>query len=193
MGVILAATDALNWLATLTSKSPAELTNALLDAPVEPTDVLFLPYLGGERTPINNAHARGVFVSLKHSTDAQQMTRAVLQGVAFAFKDSQHALAQAGTSLTQATAIGGGAKSEYWIKVLASVLELPLDITADGDYGASLGAARLGMIAAEDADPLAVCIAPPTIRTIEPGMHTDGFKDNYERYKEAYAALKPIM
>jgi len=193
MGVILAATDALNWLATLTSKSPEALCNALHDAPITPCDVIFLPYLGGERTPINDANARGVFVGLKHGTDTVQMTRAVLQGVAFAFKDSQHALHQAGTTLTRATAVGGGAKSQYWLKVLASVLDLPLDLTRDGDFGASLGAARLGLIAAESADPLAVCAAPPTAHCIEPGGNNDGFDEQYNRYKDAYAALKPLM
>ena len=193
MGVILAATDALNWLSTLTSKTPAQLTDSLAETPAEPSDVIFLPYLGGERTPINDASARGVFIGLKHSTDAVQMTRAVLQGVAFAFRDCQHALAQAGTTLSRATAIGGGAKSDYWLQVLATVLNLPLDRTIDGDYGASLGAARLGLIAANSADPVAVCTAPPTVSTVEPGNQHAGFDEQYERYKSAYRTLKPLM
>ena len=193
MGVILAATDALNWLSTLTSKTPSQLTDSLTDTPAEPSDVIFLPYLGGERTPINDASARGVFIGLKHGTDAVQMTRAVLQGVAFAFRDSQHALAQAGTTLSRATAIGGGAKSDYWLQVLATVLNLPLDRTPDGDYGASLGAARLGLIAANSADPVAVCTAPPVVSTVEPGNQHASFDEQYERYKSAYRSLKPLM
>ena len=193
MGVILAATDALNWLSTLTSKTPAQLTASLADTPADPCDVIFLPYLGGERTPINDASARGVFIGLKHSTDVIQMTRAVLQGVAFAFRDNQHALAQAGTTLNRATAIGGGAKSDYWLQVLATVLNLPLDRTYDGDYGASLGAARLGLIAANSADPVAVCTAPPTASTVEPGNQHTRFDEQYERYKSAYRTLKPLM
>ncbi|MFK7857722.1 MAG: xylulokinase [Granulosicoccus sp.] len=192
MGVILAATDALNWLANATSKTPAELTQALVNTPAEPTDVIFLPYLGGERTPINDSGARGVFVGLKHSTDAVQMTRSVLQGVAFAFRDCQLALEQAGTSLNRATAIGGGAKSDYWLQVLANSLRLPLDVTHDGDYGASLGAARLGLIAANSADALSVCIAPPIKYTVEPRTQTTGFDEQYSRYKNAYAALKSV-
>lgn len=189
MGVILAATDALNWLSTLTSRTPAKLTQALQETPVEPTDVIFLPYLGGERTPINDADARGVFVGLKHGTDAQQMTRAVLQGVAFAFRDCQLALEQTGTTLTSATAIGGGAKSDYWLRVLSTTMQLPLDVTSDGDYGASLGAARLGLIAASNADPLQVCTAPPVSHTVEPQALGDAFEEQYLRYKSIYAAL----
>ena len=189
MGVILAATDALNWLSTLTSRTPAKLTQALQETTVEPTDVIFLPYLGGERTPINDAEARGVFVGLKHGTDAQQMTRAVLQGVAFAFRDCQLALEQTGTNLTNATAIGGGAKSDYWLRVLSTTMQLPLDVTNDGDYGASLGAARLGLIAASNADPVQVCTAPPVSHTVEPQAQGDAFEEQYVRYKNIYAAL----
>lgn len=191
MGVILAATDALNWLSTLTSHTPAKLTQALQETPVEPTDVIFLPYLGGERTPINDADARGVFVGLKHGTDAQQMTRAVLQGVAFAFRDCQLALEQTGTTLTNATAIGGGAKSDYWLRVLSTTMQLPLDVTNEGDYGASLGAARLGLIAASNADPVQVCTAPPVSHTVEPQAKGDAFEEQYLRYKSIYAALSP--
>ncbi len=193
MGVILAATDALNWLATLTSQSPAQLANALNDTSATPTDVIFLPYLGGERTPINDANARGVFIGLKHGTDATEMTRAVLQGVAFAFQSSHLALQQAGTTLLRATAIGGGAKSAYWLQVLANALQLPLDVPHDGDFGASLGAARLGLIAATDADPLQVCAAPPLSHTVEPNGDADGFGEHYARYTASYEALKPIM
>lgn len=193
MGVILAATDALNWLAGVTSKTPAELTQALINTPAAPTRVIFLPYLGGERTPINDADARGVFVGLNHSTDTMELTRAVLQGVAFAFRDCQLALEQAGTHLQRATAIGGGAKSDYWLQILSSALQLPLDVASDGDFGASLGAARLAMIAVNDADPLAVCTAPPTQRTVEPGAHGDDFDELHARYKNLYTALKPVL
>ncbi len=193
MGVILAATDALNWLATLTSRTPAELAGALAETPATPTDVIFLPYLGGERTPINDASARGVFVGLKHGTEATELTRAVLQGVAFAFQDCNLSLKQAGTTLSRATAIGGGAKSAYWLQVLANTLQLPLDVTHDGDFGASLGAARLGMIAANNADPFEVCKEPPMSHVVEPSGDAQGFAEQHARYTAAYAALKPIM
>lgn len=194
MGVILAATDALNWLATLVSSTPADLANAVAEQSAEPTDLVFLPYLGGERTPVNDANARGVFVGLKHATDKVQMTRAVMQGVAFAFRDSQVALEQAGTTLTRAMAIGGGAKSDYWLKVLASTLQIPLDVPHDGDYGASLGAARLGMIAANNGKPASICSEPPIWHTIEPqASKADSFSEQHLRYREAYKALKSIM
>lgn len=193
MGVILAATDALNWLAKAMHSTPEALSAPLDNRPAEPTDVIFLPYLGGERTPINDADARGVFMGLKHSTDAREMTRAVLQGVAFAFKDSQLALQSAGTRLKRAAAMGGGAKSDYWLRVIANTLNIPLDVTADGDFGASLGAARLGMIAAENADPLSICTPPAIDRTVEPDGSCSDFATEHERYRATYEALAPLM
>ena len=193
MGVILAATDALNWLAKAMQSTPQALSAPLDSLPAEPTDIIFLPYLGGERTPINDTDARGVFMGLKHSTDAHEMARAVLQGVAFAFRDCQLALESAGTSLTRAAAIGGGAKSDYWLRVIANTLDIPLDVSADGEFGASLGAARLGMIAAEQADPLSVCTSPAIDHTVEPDGSAMAFAEQHERYHATYTALAPLM
>ncbi len=193
MGVILAATDALNWLAQIVNSSPAELAKSVESHAATPIDLIFLPYLGGERTPINDANARGVFVGLKHTTNTADMVRAVMQGVSFAFRDSQLALQSAGTQLTRATAIGGGAKSDYWLQVISNTLCLPLDLPADGDYGASLGAARLGLIAAEKADPLAVCTTPDTRKTIEPDKTHGHFVELHERYRATYQSLAPLM
>lgn len=190
MGVILAATDSLNWLAKVLGASPAELTSALEGTEATPTSVLFLPYLGGERTPHNDANVRGVFLGLDHDTDSVEMTKAVLQGVAFAFRDSQNALASAGTILKSAYAIGGGSKSDYWLRLIASALKLPLHTTADGDYGAGLGAARLGMIAAENASAEQVCQKPPVKQTIEPAANLfDHYSNEFDRYQQAYKAI----
>lgn len=192
MGVMLAATDSLNWLAGITGKSAAELSSVLEQRSYVPTDVLFLPYLGGERTPHNDANARGVFVGLSHNTDTADLTNAVMQGVCFAFRDSLHALNASGTSLDSAFAIGGGSRSDYWISMMASVLNIPLHKTVDGDFGASLGAARLGLIAAEKSDPMQVCVPPPIESTIEPQPElAEQIDTHYERFKVSYTALKP--
>lgn len=193
MGVILAATDSLNWLAKATQSSPASLSKPLDKLLAEPTEIIFLPYLGGERTPINNSAARGVFLGLNHNTDTQELTRAVLQGVAFAFKGCQLALKTAGTQLNRATAIGGGSKSNYWLRVLANTLDIPLDVAEDGDFGASLGAARLGMIAADKLDPLSVCTPPAIHHSVEPDGSTPAFLEQFERFNETYKALAPLM
>jgi len=189
MGVILAATDSLNWLASVTGKTPVELTAPLEGTRPTPTEVMFLPYLGGERTPINDPAARGVFTGIGHATDITALTQAVLQGVAFAFNDCRQALRIAGTELDRAAAVGGGSKSGYWLQMMADVLNLPLDVSTGGDVGASLGAARLGLMAAEGTAPAAVCSPPPVERTIEPSGDRAAYDDLHERYSETYRRL----
>jgi len=150
MGVILAATDALNWYARLVGQPAAALTGEL-GALQAPGKTVFLPYLGGERTPMNDPAIRGAFVGLDHQTDRAAGTRAVLEGVTFAFRDSRDALAATGTKLESLLAVGGGAKSDYWLKAIATALDCPVLVPAAGDFGGALGAARLGMMAASGA------------------------------------------
>lgn len=191
MGVILSATDSLNWLAGITGKSAGDLTAELGTELKAPGSVSFLPYLSGERTPHNDAAIRGVFTGLGHESGGAALTQAVLEGVAFAFRDSLEALRSAGTKLTRVTAIGGGSRSRYWLKSIATALGLPVDVPADGDFGAAFGAARLGLIAAETADPFAVCTAPKTAETIEPtAALISAYSDAYARYRVLYPAIK---
>ena len=193
MGVILSATDSLNWLAGITGKSAGDLTAELGDKLKPPTGVSFLPYLSGERTPHNDATIRGSFTGLGHESDRAVLTQAVLEGVAFAFGDSLEALRAAGTQLSRVTAIGGGSRSRYWLKAIATALQLPVDIPADGDFGAAFGAARLGLVAAERADPFAVCTAPATAETIEPDAAlSDAYSQAYQRYRALYPAIRGV-
>lgn len=184
MGVILSATDALNWWANMVGSDAATLTSEL-GALQAPTRTTFLPYLGGERTPHNNAAVRGGFTGLDHATDRQAGTRAVLEGVAFALADCRDALAAAGTSIDTCVAVGGGSHSQYWLEAVATALNVPLDIPAQGDFGAAFGAARLGMMAAGHT-PSDVAAPPPIQRSVTPNA---ALKDDYlaahARYREA--------
>jgi xylulokinase len=194
MGVILSATDSLNWLANLSGRDPASLTARLGETLQAPGPVMFLPYLSGERTPHNDAAIRGVFTGLGHESGVDTMAKAVLEGVAFAVRDSLDALSAAGTVLTRVTAIGGGSRSVYWLKAIATALNLPVDIPAEGDFGAAFGAARLGLIAAAGADPLKVCAPPQTARTIEPDRAlVPAFHDAHARYRRLYPAIKGAL
>ncbi|WP_422071374.1 xylulokinase [Tranquillimonas rosea] len=189
MGVILAASDALEWLGKLTGDAPATLTGDLGDLQA-PGRTLFLPYLGGERTPHNDASVRGAFLGLEHATDRPAATRAVMEGVAFAFRDSRDALAATGTKLERALALGGGARSQYWLSCLATALQIPLDVPQSGDFGAAFGAARLGLMAATGAGP-EIAATPPIARTVEPDPSLAGaFDEGHARYREAYGAVR---
>lgn len=193
MGVILSATDALNWLSGITGVGAAELTGELGRDLKAPSGITFLPYLSGERTPYNDAVIRGAFTGLGHEAGRSALTQAVLEGVAFAFRDSLEALRAAGSDLSRVTAIGGGSRSRYWLKAIATALSLPVDIPADGDFGAAFGAARLGLIAAEAADPLAICTPPATAVTIEPEAALAAVYDEaYRRYRASYPAIRGV-
>ena len=191
MGVVLAATDALNWYAGLVGQSAGTLTGEL-GALQSPGKALFLPYLGGERTPLNDAAIRGAFLGLEHQTDRAAGTRAVLEGVTFAFRDSRDALAATGTKLESLLAVGGGAKSDYWLKAIATALDCPVLVPAAGDFGGALGAARLGMMAATGAG-AEIATMPPIARTIDPDPKlTAAFDAGHARYRAAAAAIQKL-
>lgn len=191
MGVVLAATDALNWYAGLVGQPAATLTGEL-GALQSPGKALFLPYLGGERTPLNDAAIRGAFLGLEHQTDRAAGTRAVLEGVTFAFRDSRDALAATGTKLESLLAVGGGAKSDYWLKAIATALDCPVLVPAAGDFGGALGAARLGMMAATGAG-AEIAALPPIARTIDPDPKlTAAFNAGHARYRAAAAAIQNL-
>ena len=187
MGVILSATDALNWYADIVGADAETLTAELGDTLRPPTKATFLPYLSGERTPYNDAAIRGVFAGLDRSDGRQALTQAILEGVAFALRDSLEALGAAGTRPQRVMAVGGGSKSPYWLSALATALGVPVDLPHDGDFGAAFGAARLGLIAANAADPRTVCTPPAIEHSFEPepGLR-DGFAEAYQRYRSLY-------
>lgn len=194
MGVILSATDSLNWFAGVVGESAPELTRQLGDTLHEPVGQTFLPYLSGERTPHNDAHIRGVFAGLTTTTSQQDMTQAVLDGVSFAFRDNLAALQSAGTEIDRVTAVGGGSQSDYWLQSLATVIDRPVDILQDGEFGAAFGAARLGLIAAENADANEICTAAPVARTVEPVKdQVSNYNVAYQRYRSLYPAMQALQ
>lgn len=194
MGVILSATDSLHWLARLLGTTPAELLAEIGDTVESPSPTLFLPYLSGERTPHNDARARGAFLGLGHETDRKALTQAVLEGVAFAFRDCLGVLRDAGTEIARAAAVGGGARSRLWLTILANVLNIPLDRASGSDYGAAFGAARLAMAANYGGDPLSVMTPPDVVDTFgpEPALAAR-YDDAYARYRALYPATREIL
>ena len=190
MGVILAATDCMNWLSRQVGQSAADLAGQLPDTIAGPSTLTFLPYLSGERTPHNNAAVRGAFVGLDIAHGPADLTQAVIEGVSFALRDCLAALSGTGTELTSVIAMGGGARSRFWLETLATVLNLPLSIPAGGEFGAALGAARLG-IAADTGAPVDQIMTPPAIaETIDP---RPGLQDHYAASWARYRALYPAL
>lgn len=139
MGVILSATDSLNWLSRNIGVGAAELTENLGAQIIGPSGIQFLPYLSGERTPHNDSAIRGAFLGLDISAGHAELTRSVLEGVSFALRDSLEALKTTGTNFDSLMALGGGAQSPYWVELIATVLDLPVTLPERGEFGAALG------------------------------------------------------
>ena len=193
MGVILSAAGSLEWLAGVLGTPAPKLTSALGTKLTGPSPALFLPYLSGERTPVADAQVRGLIMGLGHESDRKVLTHAALDAVAFAFRDSLEALKDAGTEVKRVTAVGGGSKSELWLKIIATALGVPVDLPAAGDVGGAFGAARLGLIAATGEDYAKILTAPKTARTIKPEPRArDAYEAQYRRYTQIYPAIKEI-
>ena len=194
MGVILAATDSLNWLARNLNQSPADLSAALGGSISGPGTLRFLPYLSGERTPHNDSAIRGALLNIDISAGPADLTQAVMEGVAFALRDSLEALKSTGANLTRVLAIGGGSQSRYWVELCATVLGLPIDLPAQGEFGAALGAARLAICGATGADPDTIMTRPDVAETIHP---RDDLRPAYDaawqQFRAAYPAIKAIQ
>ena len=186
MSVVLSATSCLNWLAARLKRPAGELISALGDTPREATSLLFVPFLDGCWSPRNDADIRGGFIGLAHQHDDAALTQAVLQGVAFAIRECADCFRAGGSQFKRLLAIGGGSRSALWLSMLATLLDVKLDVPETSALGAAFGAARLGMIAASDADFTSVLTRPTIARQIGPERDfSDGYERAYERWKTA--------
>jgi xylulokinase len=198
MGVMLSAAGSLAWLRDVAA--PEEEFGRLVGEASrwEPgvEGLVFLPYLAGERTPHADPDARGAFAGLSVRHDRGALVRAVLEGVACGLRDSLDLIAGLGDEPpTRARVSGGGARSDLWLRIVASMLELPLERVAV-EEGAAYGAALLGGVAgglwgsAEDA--VRACVRPrgevePVAEWIEP------YRELREHYRALYPALRGAM
>jgi xylulokinase len=194
MGVMLSAAGSLQWLSHALQAPVGALVEdaAAWEAGVE--GLLFQPYLAGERTPHPDPDARGAFVGLTLRHDRGALARAVLEGVAYGLRDSLELLRELGVEAEVGRVSGGGARSELWLRIVASVLDLPLERTAV-DEGAAFGAALLGGVAAgvfaDAGEAVAACVAPAGRIEADPAWR-ETYAEGYERYRRLYPALRPL-
>ncbi|MCW5659028.1 MAG: xylulokinase [Burkholderiaceae bacterium] len=147
MGVLLSAAASLAWWSSVARTDEGALLAELPPQAQDAAPCWFLPYLSGERTPHNDARVRGGFLHASAATARADMTLAVLQGVAHAFRDARDALAAAGTRVAAADLIGGGTRSDLWCDLLANMLGMALRRVDGATHGPALGAARLAQAA----------------------------------------------
>jgi len=194
MGVMLSAAGSLQWYRD--ALAPTVSFDTLMDeasrVPAGGGDIIFLPYLSGERTPHANASARGSFTGLSLAHGRAHMTRAVLEGVAFGLKDNLNLLAESGLSPPESLQASGGAlKHSLWQRIVADILEIPLVLTSVTE-GAALGAAMLAGLGIGHWD----TIAEATLTTLHDGPVVEPdervaalHRETYARYRALYPAL----
>jgi xylulokinase len=196
MGVMLSAAGSLQWLRDAVAGS-AKFDDLVTEAEAWPPGaegLLFLPYLQGERTPHADPDARGALVGLQLRHDRGALVRAVLEGVAFGLRDSLDVLRGLGVEVSSARASGGGARSELWLRICASVLGVPIERTTS-EEGSALGAALLGGVAGGVFSDVgeAVAAAVHTRDVVEPDpAWTRAYEDLLPRYRALYPALRAL-
>ena len=197
MGVMLSAAGSLAWLRNATDPDTSfdTLLSEAAAWPPGTEGLIFLPYLAGERTPHADPDARGAFVGLSVRHDRGALTRAVLEGVAFGLRDSLDLIEELGRRPQLGRISGGGARSDLWTRIIASVLELPLERVAV-DEGAAFGAAILGGVAANIWPDVHGAVAA----TVRPGQPIEPvpewvpiYRDRHERFKALYPALRGAL
>ena len=195
MGCILSAASCNMWFCENVLKvADYSAVQAEIDeADLGVGDIFFLPYLMGERSPINDIDATGMFIGLRPDTTRSDMLLAVLEGVAFAVRDNVEIAKKLGINISGSTVCGGGAKSPLWMKILANVLDIELYIPMV-EEGPGLGAAELAMVASGEYGSL-VEIAGVEIReTIIPDRAlVDKYNKKYKKFKKIYPAVKSIF
>jgi xylulokinase len=194
MGVMLSAAGSLRWLRDVAGGGTdyARLDSEADAWPAGVEGLLFLPYLAGERTPHADPDARGAFVGLSVRHDRGALVRAVLEGVAFALRDACDLVTQLGEQPALGRVSGGGARSELWLRIVASVLELPLERVAV-DEGAAFGAALLGGVAAgiwPDVHAGVAATVRPTERIEPVSEWVAVYRHQQKRYRALYPALR---
>jgi xylulokinase len=196
MGVMLSAAGSLRWFRDALGgrHEYGELLAAAEQSPPGADGLTFLPYLTGERTPHADPHARGAFAGLTIRHDLGALVRAVLEGVAYGLRDSLQLLRELGVSPAAGHASGGGARSELWLRILASVLGLPIRRTAT-DEGSAYGAALLGGVAAgvfrDVNEAVAACVRLDDAIEPDPDWSA-AYERGYPRFRLLYPALRPL-
>ena len=197
MGCMLSAASCNKWLCDniLETEDYAAEQAGITDDMLGNNHVFFLPYLMGERSPINDVNARGTFTGITLYTARTDLVQAVLEGVAFAIRDSFEVAKSLGLPVGRSKLCGGGAKSPLWRKIFANVLGIPLEMVRT-EQGPGYGAAMLAMVgsgvfesvqAASDA-----LVEVSSVTEPDPAL-TARYEAQYQKYRKIYPALRDVF
>ena len=197
MGCMLSAASCNKWLMDdiLKTRDYGAEQAPITDDRLGRNHVFFLPYLMGERSPINDTNARGTFTGITMDTTRADLTQAVLEGVAFAIRDSFEVARSLGLDIRTSKICGGGAKSPLWKKMFANILGIRLELPAS-EQGPGMGGAMLAMVASGAYESVqAVCDAlVHVVDTVEPDPElTALYEARYQQFRQIYPAMKELF
>lgn len=157
--------------------------------------VYFLPYLMGERSPHNNPNARATFIGMTMDTTREDMTQAVLEGVAFGLRDSLEVARSLGIKIERTKICGGGAKSPLWKRMIANIMNLKVDVI-ESEEGPALGGAMLAAVACGEYESVEAAAEKivKIVGTVEPEADLVAkYEERYQQFKKIYPACKPVF
>ena len=196
MGCMLSAASCNKWFCDeiLKTEDYAGEQAPITEEKLGTNDVFFLPYLMGERSPINDTNARGAFIGLSMSASRADMVQAVLEGVAFAIRDSFEVAKSLGLSIRRSTLCGGGARSPLWQRIFANVLNIALDIPQT-EEGPGYGGAMLALVGCGTFGSVEACRSLVKIKTtVEPDAKLAAlYEARYQKFRLLYPALKDFF
>ena len=197
MGCMLSAASCNKWLVedVLGTTDHTAQQAAIEEEKLGQNHVFFLPYLMGERSPINDTNARGTFIGMTMDTSRADLVQAVLEGVAFAIRDSVEVARSLGIQIDKSKICGGGAKSRLWKRIFANVLNCRLEIPVS-EQGPGMGGAMLAMVACGAYDSVQDCCrklcAVASVVDPEPEL-VEKYEAKYRQFRKIYPALKALF
>ncbi len=194
MGCMLSAASCNKWFCdeVLETDDYSGVQSDITDDILGKNDVFFLPYLMGERSPINDTNTTGMFIGLRPDTKRKDMLLAILEGVAFAVRDNAEVAKSLGIEIKRSTVCGGGAKSKLWMKILANILDIELDIPTT-EEGPGFGGAILAMTACGVYKTVKDAASISVKEVIKPDEKlVKLYNERYEKFKNIYPEMEQL-
>lgn len=197
LGCILSAASCNKWFMEqiLQDSDYETIQSKILEEKLGRNPVFFLPYLMGERSPINDTHARGTFLGMSMDSTKEDLLQAVLEGVGFALRDCMEIAGKQGIVIQGSTVCGGGAKSKLWLKIIANILNMELSLVKT-EEGPGYGGAMLAAVACGEYESVAECVAKviETVETVKPDEEIAArYEAQYRKFQKLYPALKNVF
>jgi xylulokinase len=195
MGCILSAASCNKWFCDeiLNTNDYSGEQNAITKEMLGRNHVYFLPYLMGERSPINDTNTSGTFIGLRPDTTRAKMLLAILEGVCFAIRDNIEIARTLGIDIKSSNVCGGGAKSPLWLEILANVLNITLNVPKT-EEGPSLGAIYLSMAASGEAKSVENVAKCEIAATVSPNSELVAlYEEKYRKFSKIYPEMKKLF